>query len=80
METAMMDALIKSCKEKDIAAIKGYYYPTAKNSMVKDFFGQQGFEKVSEAEGKTEWLFEINDIYIDKNHLITIKRGEGNEM
>jgi FkbH-like protein len=80
METAMMDALIKSCKEKDIAAIKGYYYPTAKNSMVKDFFGQQGFEKVSGAEGKTEWLFEINDIYIDKNHLITIKRGEGNEM
>ncbi|MDR0920490.1 MAG: HAD-IIIC family phosphatase [Oscillospiraceae bacterium] len=43
MENAMLDALIKTAKEKGIKTLKGYYYPTAKNAMVKDFYTQMGF-------------------------------------
>ena len=33
----MMDELVSLCKDKGISEIRGYYYPTAKNKMVKDY-------------------------------------------
>ena len=38
MEFAMMDALVNYCIKKEITKIFGYYYPTAKNGMVKEFY------------------------------------------
>lgn len=74
MEYAMMDALVKKCKEKNIKRIKGYYYPTNKNSMVKDFYKLQGFTKINEdANGNTEWLFSIPGQYENKNKVIKVE-------
>ena len=39
----MMDCLVEECKKRGISTALGYYYPTAKNRMVKEFFGLQGF-------------------------------------
>lgn len=73
MEFAMMDSLVKKCKENGINEIRGYYYPTAKNNMVKEFYLLQGFEKIKEDEnGNTEWLFKINDDYTNKQDVINI--------
>lgn len=47
MEFAMMDSLVKKAKEKGIKTIYGYYYPTAKNKMVNNFYDIQGFEEIS---------------------------------
>lgn len=72
MEFAMMDALVDACQARKIKRIRGYYYPTAKNNMVREFYGIQGFEKLSEDEkGNSEWLFEIPEQYIKKNSVIT---------
>lgn len=72
MEYAMMDALVKKCQEANIETIYGYYYPTAKNKMVKDFYGLHGFEKVSEKEqGDATWRLEIKD-YIFQNKVIEV--------
>ncbi|MBP3813145.1 MAG: HAD family hydrolase [Butyrivibrio sp.] len=38
MEFAMMDELVKRALDRGIKSIYGYYYPTAKNKMVKDFY------------------------------------------
>lgn len=46
MEYAMMDELIAKCRELRIKRVVGYYYPTAQNGMVKDFYALQGFTKV----------------------------------
>lgn len=74
MEFAMMDSLVKKCKEAGIRTIHGYYYPTAKNSMVKDFYGLQGFTKISkDAMGNTEWIFEISSDYKNKNNVIMME-------
>jgi FkbH-like protein len=74
MEFAMMDALVKKCRENDITKIHGYYYPTAKNNIVRDFYSLQGFEKVSEdGVGNTEWIFEISSDYDNKNKVITVE-------
>lgn len=73
MEFAMMDELVEKAKSAGIKKIVGYYYPTAKNSMVKDFYAIQGFNKVSEdSEGNTVWEFEINDNYEKKQHVIEV--------
>ena len=74
LEFAMMDELVRRCKEKDVSKIIGHYYPTAKNSMVKDFYDLQGFKKIEEDEnGNTKWLFEITDEYTNKNEVIEVE-------
>lgn len=74
MEKAMLDALVRQCRNRGIEIIYGYYYPTAKNAMVKDFYGIQGFEKVSEdADGNTVWEMPVNESYNDKNTVIKVE-------
>lgn len=73
MEFAMMDELVNVGKSQGITTIYGYYYPTAKNSMVKEFYGLLGFEKLDEDEdGNSTWKFEINDNYKNKNNSIKV--------
>lgn len=76
MEYAMMDELVKICKNKGIEEIIGYYYPTAKNKMVKDFYSLHGFNKIEEDElGNTKWRLIINN-YENKNEVIKVNKGE----
>ena len=73
MEFAMMDELVEKAKAAGIRKIIGYYYPTAKNAMVKDFYSLQGFSKVSEdAEGNTVWEFTVDSSYEKKQHVIEV--------
>ncbi len=72
MEYAMMDEFVSTCKRRGIKKIIGYYYPTAKNGMVKDFYGTMGFKKVNEDEnGNIIWEIEIED-YTAKNSVIRV--------
>lgn len=73
MECAMFDALVERCKQCGVEEIKGYYYPTAKNSMVKDFYKERGFEKIQEdVDGNTVWRFHISDEYNKQNQVIKV--------
>ena len=73
MEYAMMDELVEKCKKENISKIYGYYYPTAKNNMVKEFYRLQGFTKISEdAEGNTKWEYIIEGDYEHKNKVINV--------
>ena len=73
MEFAMMDELIAEAKSRNITKIKGYYYPTAKNKMVRDFYGLQGFTKISEAEdGSTEWILDLSEPHKSGNVAIKV--------
>lgn len=73
MEFAMMDALVEKAKSLGIKKIVGYYYPTAKNAMVKDFYSLQGFHKISEdTEGNSVWEFPIDESYKKKQHVIKV--------
>lgn len=73
MEYAMMDTLVRKCKEQGIKTIIGYYYPTIKNEMVKDFYSKMGFRKIREDENhNTTWEFSLNDPYTEKCEVIKI--------
>lgn len=72
MEDAMLDELVKKAKARNIKSLKGYYYKTAKNAMVKDFYGRMGFEKLSENElGDSEWILDIGN-YDGRNNVIEV--------
>ncbi|MCD7709350.1 MAG: HAD-IIIC family phosphatase [Clostridiales bacterium] len=73
MECAMMDELVERCEERDIKRIVGYYYPTAKNGMVRDFYPRMGFEKCSEdQDGNSVWEFMVSHDYLKKNQVINV--------
>ena len=73
MEYAMMDTLVKQCRDCGILQIYGYFYSTAKNAMVKDFYALQGFEKLEEdVDGNAKWSFRIPEQYTLKNQVITV--------
>ncbi|MBP3820011.1 MAG: HAD-IIIC family phosphatase, partial [Butyrivibrio sp.] len=74
MEFAMMDALVEKARERGIKTIYGYYYPTAKNKMVKEFYDIQGFDLVSEdADGNKTYKLDISQNYENKNKVISVK-------
>ena len=74
MEFAMMDALVHACQARGVKKIVGHYYPTAKNGMVREFYGVQGFTKVSEDDkGNTDWEFAVTNEYENKNNVIKVE-------
>lgn len=74
MEFAMMDELVRLAKLNNITKINGYYYPTEKNKMVKDFYKQFDFTLVNEDNGNTTWSIDV-DKYINKNYVIEVDNG-----
>ena len=70
IEFAMMDEFVSICCFRGVNKIVGYYYPTTKNFMVKDFYALHGFSKVNEDnEGNTTWEILISE-YKPKNKVI----------
>lgn len=76
MEYAMLDTLVEECGKQGISELIGYYYPTKKNNMVKELFGDFGFSKISEdADGNTVWSLKT-DSYSNKNKAIKVNQAE----
>lgn len=76
MEYAMMDALVHSCQKRGVTELVGYYIPTEKNGMVKDFYEQLGYRFLSGQDGGTVWKFEITNEYIDKHTHMQVKEQD----
>ena len=71
MEYAMLDELVKRCRERGVTTLRGHYLPTAKNKMVKDFYGDMGFKLIYQADdGASDWELSLEE-YEDKNIHIT---------
>lgn len=76
MEYAMMDAVVHECRTCGIGTIYGYYYPTAKNGMVKEFYAAMGFMKIGEeADGSTVWQFDVPADYENRNTVIEVAKS-----
>ena len=74
MGYAMFDSLVKKAKKEKIKKIIGYYYPTMKNGMVKDFYKNMGFNLLNEDEdGNSTWEYTIPSRYTKKNKFIEVE-------
>jgi FkbH-like protein len=72
MEFAMLDELVGKCKEKGISEIIGYYYKSAKNSMVSDLYEKFDFSLVEQNDEDTVWKLDITNYEI-KNKFIEVE-------
>ena len=60
MEDAMMNTVVECAAERGVSTIYGYYYPTAKNAMVREFYANFGFVKTTEDEaGNAVWKLDV---------------------
>ncbi len=76
MELAMLDELVAQCKQRGLKAIRGYYYQTAKNAMVRELFGDFGFQKLEQFEnGDSVWERSLAG-YERQNHVILVNGKE----
>ena len=73
MEFAMMDELVARCVARNVKKMVGYYIPTAKNKMVKEFYALHGFVKAGEdADGTATWVLEDLAGYRRRNEVIHV--------
>ena len=73
MEYAMLDSLIAVCARKGLAAIRGYYYSTERNGIVKELYKDAGFRQVDEMENVcTVWEMNVAE-YKKKNMVIQVE-------
>jgi FkbH-like protein len=75
MEFAMLDELVKQCKEKGVIEIIGYYYQSNKNNMVIDLYKKFGFVLIESNGVDTIWRLDISN-YKGINKLIGIKNDK----
>ena len=70
MEDAMMNSLVDIAKKRGIKNIVGYYYPTAKNGMVKEFYANYEYAITSvDEDGNTEWRINADDYMKRSPHM-----------
>ena len=73
MEFAMLDELVSKCKDQNVFEIIGYYYKSAKNSMVSDLYEKFGFNLLKKNDEGTVWKLNILN-YKNKNKTIKVNR------
>jgi len=72
MEFAMLDELVRQCKEKGVLEIIGYFYQSDKNNMVFDLYEKFGFA-LNDTKGEdTIWRLDISN-YENQNKFIGIE-------
>jgi len=77
MEDAMLDAVVARARERGITELVGTYLPTAKNGMVRDFYGAMGFERVSLDEaGKSVWRLPLAGFQARQRHILVLGDGQ----
>lgn len=70
MEDVMMNSLVDIAEVKGVKKIVGYYYPTAKNGMVKEFYANYGYTITSvDDDGNTEWEINTDDYMKRSPHM-----------
>jgi len=74
MENTMLDAVVERAKSRGIRTIFGYFIPSAKNGMVKEFYPGLGFESVpltdgSLPEGSTAWALDLSNYTQQNTHI-----------
>ena len=73
LEDVMMNCLVSHAKDNMIKRIIGYYYPTVKNSMVKNFYAMMGFGLLSEDDdGNSVWNLEVES-YKERDSQIAVE-------
>lgn len=74
MEDVMMDVLMAKAKECGITTVYGYYYPTTKNGMVKNFYNDMNYERQVNGDNGSIWKITTEKYQNKSSHIMVIDR------
>jgi len=60
VEKAFLSYVVNYLKSQGVKILKGQYFPTKKNQLVSNLYGEMGFRKVEEDESHTEWEMDLS--------------------
>jgi FkbH-like protein len=70
VEEYLMNYIVGEAARRGLETVAGTYIPTAKNTMVKQFFATFGFQKIEEtADGTTRWQLRVRDYSHRKTYI-----------
>lgn len=70
LEEVMLNTVVGKARQRGISTVIGYYYPSPKNAMVKNFYQNMGFEKVVEnVDGSIKWSLDVGKYRQRKVHI-----------
>ena len=73
LEDFMMNTLLDAARQSGAGRIVGYYYPTAKNGMVRDFYERFGFTLMEEDDqGNRTYVLETDSYQEKKTRIKSI--------
>jgi FkbH-like protein len=73
VETAFLSHVAAEALHRGVRYLRGWYLPTKKNDLVKDFYKSHGFTLIGEREKGSLWEFELNDGCIRTPEWITCR-------
>jgi FkbH-like protein len=76
-ERTLLAALGAEAARLGCSALRGTYVPSAKNEVVRETYGSQGFELLEDADGTTTWLYDLAAQGPIENELIAVEGGRG---
>ena len=71
MEFAMLDELVRKCKQNGVSELVGSYYESEKNHMVSNLYRNFGFELIMNDGPNTVWKLDLLNYQI-KNKIIRV--------
>ena len=64
VETAMLGFVTGACKAAGFRYLQGWFYPTKKNTPVRELYESHQFSKVEESDGASLWRLNLADAVI----------------
>jgi FkbH-like protein len=69
VEEALLAYIISQAKANNAKFVFGYFSESKKNSLVKDFYANNGFEKINNKFQEDIWKFDVKNDYLFPNYI-----------
>ena len=76
VENAMLAYLCACAAHRGITTIRGLYFPTAKNQVVRNLYRQMGFSLAAAVDGGQAWLYDLAARGPVENRYIELRTAE----
>jgi FkbH-like protein len=76
LENTMLAHLSQLAALRSITRIRGLYFPTAKNELVKDLYAKFGFTRSGDADGGEVWEYDLPARGLIENPFIKVETSE----
>jgi len=75
VEEEVLNELARLARNRNCTRLEGIYLPTAKNEMVRDFYGRMGFTLTAESETKREFELRLESFQPAPTRIKIIRRA-----